>query len=165
MVPLLECRSYYRCTNPQCNAKKQVERSSEDPETLIVTYEGLHLHYTAHFLLSQTQDYFSYTAKKPKRTTILQLQAKADGVGTNHELERSTTKNAADDRMQNCILEDVVQRSQGLLEDVVPLLVRKPVVSAASSEDHNISSWSPSSTRSWSPVSSYLDMGLFSSIL
>ncbi|KAG6518637.1 probable WRKY transcription factor 49 isoform X1 [Zingiber officinale] len=163
-------RSYYKCTNPRCSAKKQVERSSEDPEMLIVTYEGLHLHYTAQFLLSQTQDYFTYTAKKPKCTTILQPDVPmyqslgTDQRGPNDELERST-KNAADDRMQNCILEDVVHRSQGLLEDVVPLLVRKPVVSAALSEDHNLSTRSPSSTRSWSPVSSYLDMNIFSSIL
>nr|WJJ45887.1 WRKY37 [Persea americana] len=30
-------RSYYRCTNPRCSAKKQVERSTEDPDTLIIT--------------------------------------------------------------------------------------------------------------------------------
>lgn len=39
-------RSYYRCTNPRCFAKKQVERSAEDPETITVTYEGLHMHYS-----------------------------------------------------------------------------------------------------------------------
>ncbi|XP_031487339.1 probable WRKY transcription factor 57 [Nymphaea colorata] len=43
-------RSYYRCTNPRCSAKKQVERSPDDPETLVVTYEGLHLHYTYPYL-------------------------------------------------------------------------------------------------------------------
>ncbi|RLM61985.1 hypothetical protein C2845_PM14G11620 [Panicum miliaceum] len=45
-------RSYYRCTNPRCNAKKQVERATDEADTLLVTYEGLHLHYTySHFLL------------------------------------------------------------------------------------------------------------------
>lgn len=39
-------RSYYRCTNPRCFAKKQVERSAEDPETITITYEGLHMHYS-----------------------------------------------------------------------------------------------------------------------
>ncbi|RLN23060.1 hypothetical protein C2845_PM07G35800 [Panicum miliaceum] len=44
-------RSYYRCTNPRCNAKKQVERATDEADTLLVTYEGLHLHYThSHFL-------------------------------------------------------------------------------------------------------------------
>ncbi|KAL2509563.1 putative WRKY transcription factor 49 [Forsythia ovata] len=27
-------RSYYRCTNPRCSAKKHVERSSDDPDSL-----------------------------------------------------------------------------------------------------------------------------------
>ncbi|KAL4557968.1 hypothetical protein LXL04_036164 [Taraxacum kok-saghyz] len=44
-------RSYYKCTNPRCGAKKQVERSSEDHETLIITYEGLHLHYMYPFFI------------------------------------------------------------------------------------------------------------------
>ncbi|KAG5106456.1 hypothetical protein JHK82_043426 [Glycine max] len=47
-------RSYYRCTNPRCSAKKQVERSNEDPDTLIITYEGLHLHFAyPYFLMGQ----------------------------------------------------------------------------------------------------------------
>ncbi|GMH23073.1 hypothetical protein Nepgr_024916 [Nepenthes gracilis] len=45
-------RSYYKCTNPKCGAKKQVERSVEDPETLLITYEGLHLHFAFPQLLS-----------------------------------------------------------------------------------------------------------------
>lgn len=39
-------RSYYRCTHSHCGAKRQVERSIDDPEMLIVTYEGSHLHYS-----------------------------------------------------------------------------------------------------------------------
>nr|AVW85503.1 putative WRKY transcription factor 49 [Cymbidium ensifolium] len=71
-------RSYYRCTNPRCNAKKQVERSTEDPGMVIVTYEGLHLHYTySHFLLSQKYDKHAATlnaAKKPKLQAELPAQ-------------------------------------------------------------------------------------------
>ncbi|KAL6853688.1 hypothetical protein ACP4OV_019717 [Aristida adscensionis] len=37
-------RSYYKCTISRCGAKKHVEKSVDDPETLIVTYEGPHLH-------------------------------------------------------------------------------------------------------------------------
>ncbi|KFK31038.1 hypothetical protein AALP_AA6G059900 [Arabis alpina] len=33
-------RSYYKCTNPICNAKKQVEKSIDEPNTYIITYEG-----------------------------------------------------------------------------------------------------------------------------
>ncbi|CAK9186184.1 unnamed protein product [Ilex paraguariensis] len=42
-------RSYYRCTNSKCTVKKRVERSSEDPTTVITTYEGQHCHHTVGF--------------------------------------------------------------------------------------------------------------------
>ncbi|KAL6187765.1 hypothetical protein ACLB2K_039160 [Fragaria x ananassa] len=42
-------RSYYRCTNSKCIVKKRVERSSEDPTTVITTYEGQHCHHTVTF--------------------------------------------------------------------------------------------------------------------
>lgn len=47
-VPLWR-RSYYRCTNSKCIVKKRVERSSEDPTTVITTYEGQHCHHTVTF--------------------------------------------------------------------------------------------------------------------
>ncbi|XP_074571889.1 WRKY transcription factor 71-like [Curcuma longa] len=37
-------RSYYRCTAETCNVKKRVERSHQDPATVITTYEGRHNH-------------------------------------------------------------------------------------------------------------------------
>ncbi|KAL5553674.1 hypothetical protein UlMin_041075 [Ulmus minor] len=42
-------RSYYRCTNSKCTVKKRVERSSDDPTTVITTYEGQHCHHTVGF--------------------------------------------------------------------------------------------------------------------
>jgi hypothetical protein len=38
------CRSYYRCTAALCGVKKQVERSQQDPATVVTTYEGHHAH-------------------------------------------------------------------------------------------------------------------------
>uniref|UniRef100_M8D5Y8 Uncharacterized protein n=1 Tax=Aegilops tauschii TaxID=37682 RepID=M8D5Y8_AEGTA len=37
-------RSYYRCTAAQCGVKKLVERSQQDPSTVVTTYEGRHAH-------------------------------------------------------------------------------------------------------------------------
>ncbi|GAB2274986.1 hypothetical protein Dimus_009756 [Dionaea muscipula] len=37
-------RSYYRCSNGGCPAKKHVERASHDPKVVIATYEGQHDH-------------------------------------------------------------------------------------------------------------------------
>nr|AML61756.1 WAKY 11-2 protein [Phyllostachys edulis] len=39
-------RSYYRCTTPKCGVKKRVERSYQDPSTVITTYEGHHTHHS-----------------------------------------------------------------------------------------------------------------------
>ncbi|GMH15126.1 hypothetical protein Nepgr_016967 [Nepenthes gracilis] len=38
-------RSYYRCTTQKCTVKKRVERSFQDPSTVITTYEGQHNHH------------------------------------------------------------------------------------------------------------------------
>ncbi|KAG9145461.1 hypothetical protein Leryth_021456 [Lithospermum erythrorhizon] len=40
----LNPRSYYRCSNAGCPAKKHVERASHDPKLVITTYEGQHCH-------------------------------------------------------------------------------------------------------------------------
>ncbi|GMN41931.1 hypothetical protein TIFTF001_011155 [Ficus carica] len=37
-------RSYYKCTTPDCNVRKHVERASTDPKAVITTYEGKHNH-------------------------------------------------------------------------------------------------------------------------
>ncbi|WOL06936.1 hypothetical protein Cni_G15671 [Canna indica] len=157
-------RSYYRCTNPRCNAKKQVERSQEDPETLIVTYEGLHFHYASHFLPSWQQDYFTAGAHPTKKPKFAILDADESTQRPPATMEANGTRRELVEDF-----EDVMHRSQGLLDDVVPLLVRKPVdSSAASSDDRNPLPQSPSSSSSslsWSSRSSCLDLGSLFSIL
>ncbi|RWV92829.1 hypothetical protein BHE74_00003474 [Ensete ventricosum] len=180
------CNSQPMCTNPRCNAKKQVERSMEDPETLIVTYEGLHLHYTySHLLLSgSSQYYYSDTnlhvakklkcqsmaevadppAQSPTRSTSTveprKLQPAADGA---------VLLGSADANLRHGLLDDVLRSSEGLLEDVVPLVVRKPCISTTTSSFDAFPS-SPASSPSYSSLplttnSSYLDLGTLSTIM
>ncbi|KAG1371718.1 putative ATP-dependent zinc metalloprotease FTSH 8, mitochondrial [Cocos nucifera] len=143
-------RSYYRCTNPRCNAKKQVERSMDDPETIMVTYEGLHLHYTySHFFLSRTQDYSTadlHVSRKPKIQSMSMQTQVADclvtestawsssimgqqqlqpwvGGGKNPQgglLEEIVQCPVREDTSPQGFLDDLMQSPQGLLEDVVP---------------------------------------------
>ncbi|XP_039034602.1 WRKY transcription factor 28-like [Hibiscus syriacus] len=47
-------RSYYRCTTQKCTVKKRVERSYQDPSTVITTYEGQHNHPLATSLRGNT---------------------------------------------------------------------------------------------------------------
>lgn len=149
-------RSYYRCTNPRCSAKKQVERSNEDPDTLIITYEGLHLHFAYPYLfMGQPQDSLP-PIKKPK-TTFSQAQAQESPHA--HETQQ------AQDQAQE-------MGSQGLLEDMVPLIIRKPSTTNHSAvSNSNFSSCSsyhcpPASppSLSWSSSNYSYAVGLDTSI-
>ncbi|GLJ37240.1 hypothetical protein SUGI_0755360 [Cryptomeria japonica] len=72
-------RSYYRCTNPKCRAKKQVERCVDDPETVTITYEGLHLHFSYPPLQTSQEPIYSlnqqdnniYEKVKNKKAAVL----------------------------------------------------------------------------------------------
>ncbi|XP_019708828.1 probable WRKY transcription factor 49 isoform X2 [Elaeis guineensis] len=139
-------RSYYRCTDPRCNAKKQVERSTEDPEMLIITYEGLHLHYAySNFFLSRSKGNSATSLHVPKKPKV---QPKSPDARP-PEPEASTTQQqqqqqlviacekspqlrllvdalpnpvVGEQSIQRELLQDNVQCPQGLLEDIVPLL-------------------------------------------
>ncbi|KAL1340013.1 hypothetical protein HN51_005119 [Arachis hypogaea] len=123
-------RSYYRCTNPRCSAKKQVERSNEDPDTLIITYEGLHLHFAyPHFLTGQPhQSQSDPPIKKPKPMPTASPENKAQEILEAKDVQANptlgliqTTLTDSQEDMANVNL-----GSQGLLEDMVPFMVRNP---------------------------------------
>lgn len=153
-------RSYYRCTNSRCSAKKQVERSIEDPDTLIITYEGLHLHYTFPFYL--LDQYQADPPVKKQRGPILEAQYEAHEIGgpTENGLEAldfgpltSPIKESEPDLMTQ----------QGLLEDVVPLMIRRPLIDSTSSNTSSSTSHDhshPSSPISSNSFSCYSYLGL-----
>lgn len=158
----LSSRSYYRCTNPRCSAKRQVERSKEDPNMLTITYEGLHLHYPHfHVLRRRPQDHTAtklQVPKKPKlqgeeqlhkdyksqsiqgelREEVVAVTSGESSPGSpDRGLEEEATLNPGAGK-QNMRPSDAVQHPQGLLQDVVPLLIREPCStgSAVSSYHH-----------------------------
>ncbi|KAF7026484.1 hypothetical protein CFC21_038594 [Triticum aestivum] len=213
-------RSYYRCTNPRCNAKKQVERAVDEPDTLVVTYEGLHLHYTySHFLQQQTSPppaaaTIASSSKKPKlhpaagAITVTDSHHESTPVTTTSPLSAAVVPAGAGDSsgdsggnvtadagfllehaVPNCsaylfdggLFSDAgVERRMpsdagGLLEDMVPLMVRRPSCNSAATTASSsttvgspaaiVSSPSPStSSVSWTPASPYIDMAILSNI-
>lgn len=58
-------RSYYRCTTQKCTVKKRVERSFEDPSTVITTYEGTHNHHLPATLRGNVAGMFPHSMLNP----------------------------------------------------------------------------------------------------
>ncbi|KAG2276848.1 hypothetical protein Bca52824_059403 [Brassica carinata] len=124
-------RSYFKCTNSICNAKKQVERSIDDPDTYIITYDGFHTHFTYPFFLSNRSN------KKPKIHKDAQNKAHFEINPKSQTQEKNKQTKLVKPDYQNCMaseadgnkpanLEDdffppLIQgrQQQGLLEDVV----------------------------------------------
>ncbi|KAL6998347.1 WRKY transcription factor [Sarracenia purpurea var. burkii] len=158
-------RSYYRCTNPRCSAKKQVERSSDDPNTLIITYEGLHLHYAyPYFLPSQPQINLNPPPKKLKTTIngesqVFQPLPMEEEEEEEEEEDKQSPINSFASPFHGTFLGSNPDEMgpQGLLEDMVPLMIRNPLNNNFSSNSSSCTSYpspptSPSSL-SWSPSS------------
>ncbi|KAK4583638.1 hypothetical protein RGQ29_026391 [Quercus rubra] len=151
-------RSYYRCTNPRCSAKKQVERSSEDPEALIITYEGLHLHFAYPYFLP-SQSYVNPTNKKPKKS-ISQAQEPQDHETQQTQEVQESPENLATSPLlitsEVCLQgwdKEEGMSSRGLLEDMVPFMIRNPPTNTSSNSSPCSSYHSPPtspSSLSWS---------------
>ncbi|XP_012831749.1 PREDICTED: probable WRKY transcription factor 49 [Erythranthe guttata] len=137
-------RSYYRCTNPRCSAKKQVERSVDDSDTLIITYEGLHLHFTYPFFFLNNQQQNYPPVKKLKGPPVFESQIE-NGFGspfTPNPDPVQTTGPPAEEVLTGQPAE------QGLLEDMVPLMIRKPALMMDYSYKYNPASSNNSSSNS-----------------
>ena len=158
-------RSYYRCTNPRCSAKKQVEKSSEDPDTLIITYEGLHLHFAYPFFLISPPQNVPSPSKKTKRISLQEAQDQVHDAPQIQETQGSppTADHGSFPTMFTHVQEeDAAEKMgpQGLLEDMVPLMIRNPAnnitSSTSSSSSPPNSPSSPSCSLGYSP--SYFDI-------
>ncbi|XP_068644589.1 probable WRKY transcription factor 49 [Aristolochia californica] len=174
-------RSYYRCTNPRCRAKKQVERSKDDPDTLIVTYEGLHLHFAySHFLRTRPMSFrpeFQPSERlKPSDPPNQEQDQREQPTGSSPPANLPDATTTARVRQEAQVGGGVGEEdassmgtSLGLLEDIVPFVVRNPLnVSKLSNNDPSSLSSPPSSSSSsvsWSPTSPFIDVGILSGIL
>ncbi|PSS09865.1 WRKY transcription factor 49 [Actinidia chinensis var. chinensis] len=151
-------RSYYRCTNPRCSAKKQMERSSDDPDTLIITYEGLHLHYAYPYFFLGPAQHVNPPSKKLKSTVSkADAQAQVQESLPMEEYPRQSPTNLSSGPLYDPFVGfgQEGMGPQGLLEDMVPLVIRNPSNTPFSSNSSSCSSYpspptSPSSL-SWSP--------------
>lgn len=158
-------RSYYRCTNPHCSAKKQVERSTDDPDTIIITYEGLHLHFTYPFLALGQTDNTTPITKKPRVSGPIVEAHKDDPQITNEKEIKHI--NSSPPPVTDLAQDEVILGPQGLLEDMVPFVIRNPHTITSSSHSSSVSSCPSPPTSplsfSWSPADYsdlYFDIGL-----
>ncbi|XP_021744050.1 probable WRKY transcription factor 49 [Chenopodium quinoa] len=143
-------RSYYKCTNPRCGAKKQVEKSTDEPDTLIITYEGLHLHF-AYPYFSNTQIEQAYPPLKKAKKTMLDVHQQ-DIKNEVVPEANGETKNPHQSSKGHS--QQTIGRSQGLLEDVVPLQVRNPSNGSMFDIPSSCSSFYPSAVASSASLTS-----------
>lgn len=156
-------RSYYKCTNPICNAKKQVEKSIDEPNTYIITYEGFHLHFTYPFFLPNMAHRPSKKPKiqksdeahfKPNQKSQTQEESKqsqqAKPAHQNHPAHKDQESTPGNYEDELFFTVDHRQRRQGLLEDVVaPAMKNIPTRESCSS----LSSYTYSSCSTSPPLS------------
>lgn len=133
-------RSYYRCTNSKCTVKKRVERSSEDPTTVITTYEGQHCHHTVGFPRSLASHHHESAYTRQFSSNSLALQQPFNysrarfhdqlvrAVGSTQSRPQLLSSESSGDRLIQKLPEASSQGShvdQGLLGDIVPPRMRK----------------------------------------
>ncbi|KAE9610000.1 hypothetical protein Lal_00006343 [Lupinus albus] len=140
-------RSYYRCTTVGCGVKKRVERSSEDPTTVVTTYEGQHTHPcpatsraslsfmqygnggslgSHHFMLphhqQQQQQQEQFRQAFTCDSTTLPLNSNSNFV--NSSSFNSFSQDQKDHHQGLAPSRMTVLRDNGLLQDIVPTQMR-----------------------------------------
>ncbi|RRT86103.1 hypothetical protein B296_00000206 [Ensete ventricosum] len=106
-------RSYYRCTAPKCNVKKRVERSCQDPTTVITTYEGQHTHHSPASLRGGAHLLSPSPTTNLRRSLLLQQVSR---IGGSAGYTNPNTYHAG----LPPLLPQLHVADHGLLQDVVP---------------------------------------------
>ncbi|CAN1847133.1 WRKY transcription factor 71 [Linum perenne] len=129
-------RSYYRCTTQKCGVKKRVERSFEDPSTVITTYEGQHNHPLPSTLrgnAAAAAAMFSHSILTPSATFPAEFLLHMSNAGNHHQQEATTAATSSavgsmyhhqqQQQQQNLGQQQYYGQhlsDYGLLQDVVP---------------------------------------------
>lgn len=141
-------RSYYRCTTQKCTVKKRVERSFQDPSTVVTTYEGQHNHPVPTSLrgnaaagmftpmLTTTTTPFLSTGSNFPQDLLLQMQYNPNHHNSlmfNNNIQQSTTNTTSaaasiysyNNNINNYLLQQynnhqINPPEYGLLQDAVP---------------------------------------------
>lgn len=110
-------RSYYRCTTQKCTVKKRVERSFEDPTTVITTYEGQHNHQVPSTLRGNHTGLMPHSigSSFPQELFVHQMGPYM------HNNNHTGTTFVHQQNLQQFQLPDF-----GLLQDMVPSFINKP---------------------------------------
>ncbi|KAK6120145.1 hypothetical protein DH2020_046051 [Rehmannia glutinosa] len=126
-------RSYYRCTNPSCNVKKRVERSSNDPSIVVTTYEGQHTHPSPQMarpmaVVAPPQPYHGFRSSPPLPASMILTHNYQQNfnysVLLNHGYNTGSVGGAPRSRFCSGFSAKEAE-DYGLLQDVVPWSVIK----------------------------------------
>ncbi|KAM7468066.1 hypothetical protein LguiB_015628 [Lonicera macranthoides] len=141
--------------SPNPSAKKQVERSNNDPDTLVITYEGLHLHYAYPFFQPEAVDQpFKKSKRSSSEVQAQELKGGEQISQPNYDLVDHHQQQQQQQQEEEDLEPNEVMGSQGLLEDIVPLIIRKPIVNTSNSSSSSSYPSSPPTSPlsfSWSP--------------
>ncbi|KAK1382085.1 WRKY domain-containing protein [Heracleum sosnowskyi] len=127
-------RSYYRCTTQKCTVKKRVERSFQDPSTVITTYEGTHNHHLPSTLRGSVAGLFPHSMLNPghmagmgfpNQDFLVQMPQMNHiynyGGGTSNGPNPSMYQHQQQQQSNNLNQYQQLQLSDyGLLQDIVP---------------------------------------------
>ncbi|XP_047312932.1 WRKY transcription factor 71-like [Impatiens glandulifera] len=116
-------RSYYKCTTQKCPVKKRVERSFDDPSTVITTYEGQHNHYVP----STMRGIVEARMMMIQSRLISQIERDNEITGFSHdkELLLDEVPNSFYYNSSNISISSGLTTDYGLLQDMVPSTILK----------------------------------------